>query len=61
MTATGAIEHSKIPGAEGQGFNEEEDDGDADEGFGGNRTHDRSIRNTAKTQEELDAELDWDL
>lgn len=68
LLAVGAVEQSTVPGTENYGGlksqadagRDQDDDGeDEDEGFGGNRMKVKpSIR---KTQEEEDAELDWDL
>lgn len=57
LTAVGAIERSSVPGApnfaDGPGKDDSGNDSDQE---GGKR---RTIR--SKTQEEEDAELDWDL
>ncbi|SPO21210.1 related to phosducin homolog, likely to be involved in regulation of pheromone response [Ustilago trichophora] len=66
LTAVGAIERSKVPGAETHLGSQkpdtiEEGDEEEEEEEGGARQ--RSIRDSGrqKTQEELDDELDWDL
>lgn len=68
LLAVGVIERSTVPGSSsyepGLQFKdpkknpEEEEDQDEDEGFGGNRT---KTKPTIRSQEEEDAELDWDL
>ncbi|PWN31457.1 thioredoxin-like protein [Meira miltonrushii] len=68
LLAVGVIERSTVPGSSsyepGLQFKdpkknpEEGEDQDEDEGFGGNRT---KTKPTIRSQEEEDAELDWDL
>lgn len=66
LLAVGVIERSSVPGsssyAPGLQFNEdkkdEDDDLDADEGFGGTR---RKTKSTIRSQEEEDDDLDWDM
>ncbi|PWN52165.1 thioredoxin-like protein [Violaceomyces palustris] len=72
LTAVGVLDRSQVPGAstydDGRGGERDggrgEDDGeDSDEGFGGTRRGEgaKSKNARVKTQEEEDAELDWDL
>ena len=62
LTAVGAIDKSRVPGAAtydniNSGRNNRDSE-DEDEGFGGNR---RKTKSTIRSQEEDDADLDWDL
>jgi hypothetical protein len=61
LTAVGAIEHSRIPGAEtyekSDGGRDADSDGE-DEGFGGNR---KKTNPTIRNQQEDDDDLDWDM
>ncbi|UZJ54731.1 hypothetical protein CBS101457_004051 [Exobasidium rhododendri] len=61
LTAVGVLDKSQVPGSATFG-NENgksgKDSEDEDEGFGGNR---RKTKQTIRSQEEDDADLDWDL
>ena len=66
LTAVGAIERSKVPGAPTHAGSQKPDtiaEGDEEEEDDEQGTRQRSIRDSGrqKTQEELDDELDWDL
>ncbi|SPO20288.1 related to phosducin homolog, likely to be involved in regulation of pheromone response [Ustilago trichophora] len=66
LTAVGAIERSKVPGAQTHLGTQKPDtieEGDEEEEEQEGGTRQRSIRDSGrqKTQEELDDELDWDL
>jgi hypothetical protein len=61
LTAVGALDRSQVPGAATYDIGNGKDGQDSeneDEGFGGNR---RKTTQTIRSQEEDDADLDWDL
>lgn len=60
LTAVGVLDKSQIPGAANYENGSQKDDGNdsEDEGFGGNR---RKAKPTIRSQEDDDADLDWDI